>query len=140
MTIEGCLDFSRKGRAALTACTRVHHVDVEGLAPRFLDILRGERGDVGDQNVDSAERRRAVGDEFLKRGLVGHIELGAEGVHAFGLQVLDRGLHLVRVAGADRDACAFLGENIRSRAPDAFGAAGHDRAQALQSEIHVPLP
>ena len=82
---------------------------------------------------------RAVGDEFLKRGLVGHVDVRSVGVYAFGLQILDRGLHLVRVAGADGDACAFLRENIRSGAPNAFGAAGHDRAQALQSEIHVPL-
>ena len=42
------------------------------------DILRGERGDVGDQNVDAAERLRAVGDEFLKRGLVGHVDAGPD--------------------------------------------------------------
>ena len=86
-----------------------------------------------------AERGGAVGDEFLERGLVGHVDVSAEGVHALGLERLDRGLHLVRVAGADRDACAFVGENIGSGAPDALGAAGHDRAQALQSEIHAPL-
>ena len=105
----------------------------------FFGVLRGERGDVGDENVDSAKRLRAVGDEFLKRGLVGHVDAGPVGGHPFCHQVLNRGLHLVRVACADGDACAFLGENICSRAADAFGAAGHNRAQAFQSEIHVPL-
>src|SRR6202020_3118160 len=92
-----------------------------------------------DQNVDAAKRGRAVADKFLQRSLVGHVDIGAEGGHGFGLEVLDCGLHLVCIARTNGDACAFLGENVRSSAPDSFGAAGHDRAQALQSESHVLL-
>ena len=101
----------------------MHHVDVESLAPGFVVVLHGERGDIGDQNVDSAQRLRAIGDEFLQRGLVGHVDVRSISVHAFSREILDRGLHLVGVAGADGDARAFLRENIRSGAPDAFGAA-----------------
>ena len=109
----------------------MHHVDVEGLAPRFIVVLQGERGDIGDQNVDSAERCRAVGDEFLQRRLVGYVDVRSVGAYAFRLQILDRSFHPVRVAGADGDACAFLRENIRGSAANAFGAAGYDRAEAL---------
>ncbi len=87
MTIEGWLRLFEEGQGGGDRMHGVHHVDVERLAPGFLDVLRGERGDVGDQNVDSAERRRAVGDEFRERGLVGHVDRGAERVHAFRLQV-----------------------------------------------------
>ena len=107
MTIDGCFHFSRKGRAALTDCTVWIMSMSKVLLQSLRRVLQGERGDIGDENVNSAERLRAFGDEFLQRGLVGHVDVRSISVHAFSREILDRGLHLVGVTGADRDACAF---------------------------------
>ena len=81
MTIEGCFDFSRKGQGGVDRLHGVHHVDDAGsLVPRFLVVLNGKRRDIGDENVDPAERGGAVRDEALERRLVRHVDSGAEGV------------------------------------------------------------
>jgi hypothetical protein len=50
---------------------RVHHVDLEGRPPRLLVVLHRERRDIRDQNIDTPQRLRTVGDEGLQRRLGG---------------------------------------------------------------------
>ena len=116
----------------------MHDVDLELLAPGLLGVLGVDRRDVGDDDVDAAERVAGVRHPGLERRLVGHVERLAVGRHAPRLQRLDRGRDLALVARADRDVRPLVGQDVGAAPADALAAAGDDGAPALEPEIHGP--
>ena len=70
-------DCSRIGNAASMPNDRRHHVDLEPLAPGFLVHALGQRADIGDEDVEPAQRVRRLADPGLHRRDVGDVDRAA---------------------------------------------------------------
>ena len=119
---------------------RAQHVGLEPGPPRRLVSADRQRTDIGDDHVETAQRRGRCRHEPLQRRAVGYVRDLPERLHPGALQRVDRRLHLIRVTGADRDRRALGREAVRDRSADAFGATGDEGAAALQSEVHRYTP
>ena len=116
--------------AAFTVRTVCMHVDLELVPPCLLGVAHVQGADVGDDDVDAAQRLGRVGDPGLQRRLVGDVERRAVRGHALGPQRRHGRLDLAGIAGADRDVGALVGEDVGAAPADALAAAGDDGALA----------
>ena len=90
----------------------------------------GQRRDVGDDDVDAAQRRRrASATQPSSAALSATSTAWPKAVTPLALQCGDRRVDLGRVAGADRDIGAFVGEDVGAAPADALAAAGDERVQ-----------
>jgi hypothetical protein len=109
-----------------------------GLPVLFL-VADGQRADVGDHGVETAERFGGFDHPGLERRAVGDVERPAEGPHAGLLDGLGGGDDVGFGPSAESDVGAFGGEKVHAGPADALGAAGHERPPAPQLKIH-PCP
>ncbi len=99
----------------------------------------GQRADIGDEDVEAAERLGGLVDPGAQRLCVGHIYPPAPALHA---QIRERRHNLVHyglMASAQRDIAALGRQQLGDGATDPARAAGDDRILALEIEIHIPL-
>ena len=114
----------------------MHHVDLETLIPGVLIVLHGQRRDIGDHDVDAAQRGGALLHPGLQSRLVGDVERLAEGRDALGAQRGDGLVYLRLVPRTDGDMHPLVGENVGAAPTDALAAARDNGAQTLQPKIH----
>jgi hypothetical protein len=116
--------FFEMGQRRLAAEHRRHHVDLEAAAPRFLVHAHRQRADIGDKDVDTAERRGGFADPLLQRREIGDVDRAARSFDAFLLERGDGFGDRPGAARAQRDVATFLGELFDDGPADAACAAG----------------
>ena len=128
--------FSRKRQRRLAAEHRRHHVDLEALAPGVLVHPLRQRADIGDKDVNPAERARRCADPVFQRRQIGDVHRAAPGLHILLFERRHRLGDRAGAARAQRDITTLLGQQIADRAADAARSAGDERLLPLQSQIH----
>ncbi len=144
--VRGNVDDRPLRRAQLwnRRATNVKHavdVDVHRLQPLFVAGLLGGRvvdhaGRV-DDDVETPEPRHAVGDDAITGFAFGDVAGDEFDRTARGLAGPYQLVRALTVAPVDDDIRAGLDQGLRGRGADARGAAGDQRAPALEIELQA---
>ena len=97
--------FLEERQRRLAAEYRRHHVDLEALTPSVLVHALCQGADIGDKNVDAAERARRLANPTLERREVGDIDRSAPGLDALLLECSDGLGHRAGAARTQRYVC-----------------------------------
>ncbi len=117
-----------------------HDVDLQAAPPGIVVHALRQRADIGDEDIETAERRRSLDHPGAQRLGVGNIRDTAPALHPFAGESRHRFAHRRLVAGADRHVAALVRQQFGDGAADAARAAGDDRVLALEVEVHTPAP
>ena len=117
-----------------------HDVDLEAAPPGFLVHALGERADIGDEDVEAAERLGGLRHPGAQRLGVGHVDHAAPALHPLAGERRDGLVHRGFVARAQRHIASLGRQLLGDGAADAARAAGDDRVLALEIEIHTSAP
>ena len=108
----------------------IHRIDASVAFARDLDDgSEIKNPGVVDENVDAAELGNRSGDHGVDRGLIGDVELEADGVRS---ELRRDGLRALFIQIGDDDLCAFLHIAFRDRLADAAGRACDDGDLVVQ--------
>ena len=116
-----------------------HDVDLQAAPPGIVVHALRQRADIGDEDVETAERVGCLGDPPAQPVNVGDIDPAAPGFDAVVRQPRHSLVHCGLMASAQRDVAALGRQQLGDGTPDAARAAGDDRVLAFEIEIHAAL-